>query len=305
MKLKQLTSKFNDCGCVIIADKEKSILELNRIEVINFFEKYGVVLFKGFRNLKNELINFTNNYSISYANDAQRRERKMNSDKLHGVDEGKMEMPMHSEASYSPSWPEIVWFYCELAPKKSGKTTICDGKEIFKRLSLKSKNFFMKNQILYNLKIPFNNKSAANKLKDSVDRPWFIESQGIYDTKINFSTNQVSMKQKKYAVQPTRLTEELAFCNHLQIVLDRDPQLISMSLEDETEIPEDLMNEVKQITKDLTVEINWEDNDFVMIDNRRFMHGRTAILENEKREIINIQTLKSNFGYGESKNLNR
>ena len=196
MKLKQLTSKFNDCGCVIIADKEKSILELNRIEVINFFEKYGVVLFKGFRNLKNELINFTNNYSISYANDAQRRERKMNSDKLHGVDEGKMEMPMHSEASYSPSWPEIVWFYCELAPKKSGKTTICDGKEIFKRLSLKSKNFFMKNQILYNLKIPFNNKSAANKLKDSVDRPWFIESQGIYDTKINFSTNQVSMKQK-------------------------------------------------------------------------------------------------------------
>ena len=42
-----------------------------------------------------------------------------------------------------------------------------------------------------------------------------------------------------------------------------------------------------------------------MLDNRRFMHGRTAILENEKREIINIQTLKSNFGYGESKNLNR
>ena len=27
-------------------------------------------------------------------------------------------MPLHSEASYSPSWPEIVWFYCHQAPKK-------------------------------------------------------------------------------------------------------------------------------------------------------------------------------------------
>ena len=27
-------------------------------------------------------------------------------------------MALHSEASFSPSWPEIVWFYCNKAPKK-------------------------------------------------------------------------------------------------------------------------------------------------------------------------------------------
>ena len=35
----------------------------------------------------------------------------------------------------------------------------------------------------------------------------------------------------------------------------------------------------------------------MMIDNKRFMHGRTAINEGEK-EIINVQTLKSNLSYG-------
>lgn len=300
MKIKPLVEKFNDCGCIVFPTTEQKILDLPRNEIIRLFEKYGVIIFKDFGNMSENILEFSNSYTLSYANDAQRREKKMGSDKLHGVDGGNMEMPMHSEASYSPAWPEIIWFYCIRAPKKSGKTTLCDGRLIFKKMSLKTKNFFLKNQILYNLKIPFDNKSGA-KSKIQGERPWYIESQGIYDCKINFSKNEVYMKQKRYAVQPTRTSEELAFCNHLQIILDRDPQVLSISLEDGSKIPEEHMQEVKRITKELTVKIDWCDNDFAMIDNRRFMHGRTEILEDEKREIINIQTLKTNFGFGESK----
>ena len=32
-----------------------------------------------------------------------------------------------------------------------------------------------------------------------------------------------------------------------------------------------------------------------MIDNKRFMHGRTEILKGEKREILNLQTLYPNL----------
>ena len=35
-----------------------------------------------------------------------------------------------------------------------------------------------------------------------------------------------------------------------------------------------------------------------MIDNKRFMHGRSKILHSEDREIINVQTLFANFGFG-------
>ena len=29
---------------------------------------------------------------------------------VNNVDKGKEEMALHSEASFSPNWPEIVWF---------------------------------------------------------------------------------------------------------------------------------------------------------------------------------------------------
>ena len=71
-------------------------------------------------------------------------------------------MPLHSEASYSPSWPEIVWFYCYKAPKESGQTTICDGRSVYKKLKAKTKNFFLSNQIIYNLVIPYERNMDKN-----------------------------------------------------------------------------------------------------------------------------------------------
>ena len=73
-------------------------------------------------------------------------------------------MPLHSEASYSTSWPEIVWFYCNKAPKKSGQTTLCDGRAIYKNFNLDLKNFFLKNQILYDIIIQFKDNKASKNL---------------------------------------------------------------------------------------------------------------------------------------------
>ena len=58
------------------------------------------------------------------------------------------------------------------------------------------------------------------------------------------------------------------------------------------------MSEVKKISYNFTINIDWKDNELCMIDNKRMMHGRRKILENEERDIINIQSLKANFGYG-------
>ncbi len=80
--------------------------------------------------------------------------------------------------------------------------------------------------------------------------------------------------------------------------MDRDPQVLGWNLEDGSEIPDDIMSEVKEVSDRLTININWNDNELCMIDNKRMMHGRRAILENEKRDILNIQSLRASFGYG-------
>ena len=208
-------------------------------------------------------------------------------------------MPLHSEASYSPSWPEIVWFYCRFAPRKSGQTTVCDGRSIYKNLSKKTKNFFLSNQIVYNLKIPYEkNKNNKNESEEIKLKPWYIENPGIADCFIDFKNKEIHLKQKRYAVVETRKANKVSFSNHLQIILDRDPQVLGWNLEDGSKIPDDIMSEVKEVSNKLIININWNDNQLCMIDNKRMMHGRRAILENEKRDILNIQSLRASFGYG-------
>ena len=299
MKITELSDKIEDGGCVIEPKGNKGLADIDRNEIIKIFENKGIILFKNFNIDKDQIVKFTDLFTLQYANDANRREIRFENPKLHNVDPGKMEMPLHSEASYSPSWPEIVWFYCRLAPKKSGQTTVCDGRSIYKNLSQKTKNFFLSNQIVYKLKIPYerkkNNQSDIEEIKL---KPWYIENPGVTDCFIDFKNKEIHLKQKRYAVVETRKSNKVSFSNHLQIILDRDPQVLGWSLEDGSKIPDDIMSEVKKVSDRLTININWNDNELCMIDNKRMMHGRRAILENEKRDILNIQSLRANFGYG-------
>ena len=182
MKTTELSDKIEDGGCVIEANRNKGLADIDRNEIIKIFENKGIILFKNFNIDKDQIVKFTDLFTLQYANDANRREIRFENPKLHNVDPGKMEMPLHSEASYSPSWPEIVWFYCRLAPKKSGQTTVCDGRSIYKNLSQKTKNFFLSNQIVYKLKIPYerkkNNQSDIEEIKL---KPWYIENPGVTD----------------------------------------------------------------------------------------------------------------------------
>ena len=299
MKITELSDKIEDGGCVIEANGNKSLADIDRNEIVKIFENKGIILFKNFNIAKDQIVKFTDLFTLQYANDANRREIRFENPKLHNVDPGKMEMPLHSEASYSPSWPEIVWFYCRLAPKKSGQTTVCDGRSIYKNLSQKTKNFFLSNQIVYKLKIPYEkNKNNKNNSEEIKLKPWYIENPGVTDCFIDFKNKEIHLKQKRYAVVETRKSNKVSFSNHLQIILDRDPQVLGSSLEDGSKIPDDIMSEVKKVSDRLTININWNDNELCMIDNKRMMHGRRAISENEKRDILNIQSLRASFGYG-------
>ena len=142
MKIKKLSDKIDDGGCILVSNSNEDIFKIKKNIIIEIFEKKGIILFKNFKLDKNKITKFTDQFTQRYANDANRRETRFKNPKLRDVDSGIMEMPLHSEASYSPSWPEIVWFYCNTAPSKSGQTTVCDGRAIYKNLSSNTKNFF-------------------------------------------------------------------------------------------------------------------------------------------------------------------
>ena len=65
-------------------------------------------------------------------------------------------------------------------------------------------------------------------------------------------------------------------------------------------IPKKVINEVNKKAEEITYRIKWEKNDLVMIDNKRFLHGRDSVKKNDRRDIVVMQSLIANFAYGET-----
>ena len=108
-----LTDLFDGGGLLITPFSNKKIIDLDYNEIVILFERYGVLLFRGFELEANEISNVTNIYTQSYANDAIRRDSRFDQKVVRDVDLGNDAHTLHSEASYSASaWPEIIWFYC-------------------------------------------------------------------------------------------------------------------------------------------------------------------------------------------------
>ena len=293
MKISEISNDITSIGCIVEPSNQKNIFKIDKNEIIRIFKNKGIIIFRNFNLHKDNIIKFTDLFTNKYANDAFRRTIRLGNKNIHDVDPGNKEMPLHSEASYSPSWPEIIWFYCNKAPSSSGNTTICDGQKIYKDFHLELKKFFLENQIIYDLKVPIKliYKNENTKTKKS----WHIDYPGIYDCYLNLKTNEINFKLKRYAVVKDKFNSELSFVNHLQIILNRDPQVKKIYLEKKNTKFKKIMKEVKKISNKYIIDISWNNRDLCMINNQRFMHGRRKINKNEKRDIINIQTLKSSF----------
>ena len=151
MKTDILSKLFEDGGLIIHQSKIETLSDLQYSEIVSLFEKYGVILFRGF-NLKPErVINFTDLYTEKYARDAYRRKNRFDEKNIHDVDLGNDAHTLHSEGSYSPTYPEIIWFYCNIPPDNGGHTILCDGVKLWKALSSETKAYFLKEPLRFDL----------------------------------------------------------------------------------------------------------------------------------------------------------
>ena len=294
MKTEIISNLFESGGLIIHESSEKSIFNFEYAEIITLFEKYGTILFRGFELNANMLTEFTDIYTEKYSGDALRREIRFNNKNIRNVDYGHSEVLLHSEASFTPSFPEIIWLYCNVPASIGGESTLCDGVRLWKMLSSELKGFFLSEQIQYELKIPVMNKKRNNVKK----RPWLSQSIGAGTGYIDYSDGCLYVYQRRYAVQRSRIRDKYAFANHLFVHLDSEPQLLSRTLSDGSQIPDNIYEEIKTQSEKIIYEHIWEKNDLLMVDNKRFMHGRKSLIEGGTRDIVVVQTQRASFGYG-------
>ena len=278
-----------------LSKKKISLSIKQKKNIIESFEKHGILKFSNISNSHQIVFDFISQFSLSYANDANRRKERFDNSKIRNVDAGKQEIFLHSETSFSPSQPEIVWFYCiNPGNDSSGKTVYCDGLKLWQNLLPKHKMFFLENPVKYKLKIPVNKKMRGKKKKK-----WFLEYPGVQNCYLNFKDSCLEFDFIKFAVEKSRIAKKLCFVNHLLIPLISEPQILERKFLNDKKLSKNKYTTIKNLAYAITKEISWEKNDLVMIDNMRFMHGRRKInKKNNSRDIVTIQTMHSNFGYG-------
>lgn len=285
---------FDDVGTIVTPDRAGlRISDLDQQDVIRLFERTGVVLFRGFDITPESLPAVTDLYTETYSGDAERRAQRFDQRIIRNVDMGARAVLLHSEASFTPAWPEIIWFFCVTPPEKDGATTICDGIAAWSALSNRTKDFFQLNPVRYDLRVPIGQKRPGRGTK-----PWMYNSLGVGDAMIDWDAGVTHLTQVRSAVTEGRTKNTLCFANHLIVHMDSEDQLINRSLLDGSPLPSDVMDEIRSVTDRHTHEILWQAGDVAMIDNKRVMHGRRAYEAGDRRDIVIVQTARASFAYG-------
>ena len=320
---KTISDKFFGGGLIINPSNSENVRKLDYDTIVKLFEKNGLILFRDFNLKPEEITEITDLYTQRYAHDALRRASRMGQKLVRTVDydshddllraqritqadkvkkknedlkvdyNNYEEMSLHSDGSYAPDFPEIIWFFCnEIFTNGRGSTTLCDGIKLWDNLSYETKNFFLLNPIRYKLRIPIAEKKIGNGTKK-----WLINQQGAGDGLLDLSNGLLNITQIRFAVHPSRLPNKMCFSNHV-LYRNTDPNILEWGTIDGNKIPQNFLDEVKEKSKDLTYDLDWKKNDFVMLDNKRFTHGRRAFKKSDKRDIMIIESSSANFGYG-------
>ena len=294
MKTSNISEMFDSGGLIIQKSGKEKINNLDYNEIINLFEINGVILFRDFDLNAEDITQFTDIYSEKYARDADRRKNRFEEKNVHDVDLGTDAHTLHSEASYSPACPEIIWFYCNIPPIKSGETILCDGISLWKSLNIELKEYFLTNPLRFDLEIP-----TGIQRKGKKKQKWITNSLGSSGY-IDWDSGNLLLTQLQYAPRVSRFGNSLCFSNHLMAELGKDDQIKNKAMQifDGSQVPDQYLDDIKSKSAKLTYEHEWEKRDLLMIDNYRFMHGRRAINPSVKRDIVNIQTERASFGYG-------
>ena len=123
--------------------KGQGIFELDYELIIQLFEKHGIILFRDFDLDGKDIKSFLIDLLLIIPKMLKRRNSRFGNRNIRNVDYGFEQVDLHSEASFSPSWPELIWFFFVIKlQKRGGETIFCDGIELWKSLSSDLKGFF-------------------------------------------------------------------------------------------------------------------------------------------------------------------
>ncbi|MEH2267589.1 MAG: TauD/TfdA family dioxygenase [Nostoc sp.] len=326
-KMINLTTFGTTDAKIIFSDQSENILSLPTQEILDLFNSFGLLLFRGFGVNYEQMVEFSGKFSSKYVRDPQRQIVDSPDKFIQLVDNGTDYVPPHCENAVSPFRPDVVWFCCAVPAAENGETLFWDGVQVWKELSEQSKKLFLSKKIKFmfdfdvdSWKLFFGSDTTIDDAKRSLS-----ELEGI-----NYfirDDQSIHMEYICSSVVKTRTSGKEAFANSiipwyqkqgtwekiksslldtysssafgkffgslpqfLVTYLQAKPQTVTF--EDGSPITDVVIDEINTIMNRLTGVISWQTGDIVMIDNSRFLHGRRAFKDTRRQIFSHLSYLK-------------
>lgn len=228
--------------------------------------------------------------AVSVFNQSPNRAMLDQQNNIQSVNLGTDAFPLHPELSREPWKPDLCFFHCLDAPRAGGQTTWCDGVELVRRLPEPVRAALEHRALLYIQPAP-----------PAILAFWLGTPQPDDGLLANppahcpYGFRRLPGGIVRYFTAPalhrTLFGGELAFGNFLlfaRLYLNNDHVPL---FDDGSIIPDWIVDAVQQAADPITYPVGWQSGDILILDNSRFMHGRTAIEEPGERLIA------SYFGY--------
>lgn len=277
---------------VVAATGEQSVLELDTAQIVALYKAHGALLFRGFGVDVAGFGAFARQFcATSVVNESPGRKTVDAAAKLYTVDAGNRAFALHPELSREPWKPDIAFFGCLSAPSAGGRTTICDGVALAREMPEVVRKGLAGRRLLYinptwpsllDYWLGTAEPSAAQLAAPPPECPYFFRRHPEIGILRVFT---------RPALHTPMFIDAPAFGNFLLFARFNLGRSDHPVLDDGQPVPEAWLQAIQATGDRLSAEIEWTAGDLLMVDNTRFLHGRTAIADTAERVILTY------FGY--------
>jgi alpha-ketoglutarate-dependent taurine dioxygenase len=211
--------------------------------------------------------------------------------RIYGVNGGTQAFALHPELSREPWKPDLAMFCCLSPPSTGGQTTLCDGIALVNAMPAELREALGPRRLVYV------NRTSPQQLQywlgtakpdeallrtPPATSPYHFER--LRDGQIIRHFSRPALHKPMFADSP-------AFGNFLLFARFTNGRDDFPLLDDWSRVPEPWFQAIHAAGEAVQCAVTWAAGDVLMLDNTRFMHGRTAIHDAAERRIATF------FGY--------
>jgi len=211
-----------------------------------------------------------------------------------------VEIFLHHEMAQTPISPDKLFFFCNSAADQGGATPICRSDQLFKALEYElpelAKDFENKG-LRYTTHMP-----SEDDIESGQGRSWAstlsVESKDEAEKKLaelgyDWQWQTAGSLKAITPVLPAvlNLDGKKVFYNQLVAAYMgwagvRDDPSRALAFGDGSAIPKEGLERIAELSKDFTFDLQWQDGDVALLDNKITMHGRRPYSGERKRQVL-------------------